>query len=186
MASGLEDLSPVTVGGKDLPTPQLFYNLPMLHLILEEIVADWLRALEPYQRHVDDADDESKKVFASASGFMELRPQFLKCLFSYVFLFGAADQAYTHFYRELNQANNVSGLRLPHDKPPKATPFIEKIRRIRNIAIAHFPADPSGQVSALMLSLLWTGWLCQCRRTTSKNLPFVQDVSVVRMHQGNA
>ena len=149
MASGLTNLAPITVCGRDLPTPQLFYNIPMLHLILKEVVEDWLRAVEPYQRQVDDADDDSARIFAGSSGFMEIRPQFLKCLFSYVFLFVAADQAYAHFYRELNHANNVSGLRLPHDRPPKATPFIEKIYRIRDISIAHFPAKPSKQVSAL-------------------------------------
>ena len=149
MASGLTNLAPITVCGRDLPTSRLFYNIPMLHLILEEVVKDWLRAVDPYQGQVDDADNDSARTFAVASGFMELRPQFLKCLFSYVFLFVAADQAYAHFYRELNHANNVSGLRLPHDKPPKATPFIEKICRIRDISIAHFPAEPSKQVSAL-------------------------------------
>ena len=79
MTSGLTNLSPITVDGVDLPTPQLFYNIPMLHRILEEVVEDWMHAVEPYQSQVDDADDDSAKVFVSISGFQELRPQFSKC-----------------------------------------------------------------------------------------------------------
>ena len=52
MASELTNLSPITVGGEDLPTPQLFYNIPMLYRVLEEVVEDWMRAVEPYQIHI--------------------------------------------------------------------------------------------------------------------------------------
>ena len=128
MASRLEGLSPITVGGRDVPTPQLFYNIPMLHLILEEVVNDWIRAVKPYQKLVDDADSDSARVFAAGSGFMELRPQLLKCLFSYALFFVATAQAYAHLYADLNRANNDSGLNIKHGKPPKDTPFIEKIR----------------------------------------------------------
>ena len=149
MASGLKDLSPVTVGNSRLPTPQLLSNIPMLHLILEEVVEDWLRAVKPYQKKVDDADSESAMILAMGSGFMELQPQLLKCLFSYAFFFVATDEAYKRLYEELNQANKDPGLRLQHGKPPQETPFVKKIRTIRNIAIAHFSAKPSKKVSAI-------------------------------------
>ena len=149
MTSGLTNLSPLTVSGEKLPTPQLFHNIPMLHRILEEVVEDWLRAVEPYQRQVDDADDESAMIWASASGFMELQPVLLKCLFSYAFFFVSADNAYGHLYEDLNQANRVSGLKVKHDKPPKDTSFIEKIRVIRDISIAHFPGKPTKRRSPL-------------------------------------
>ena len=148
MESGLTNLSPITAGGEKLPTPQLFYNIPMLHRILEEVVEDWTSAVEPYQRQVDDADDDSAKLFASVSGFQNLRAQFLKCLFSYAFFFVAADNAYAHFYKELNHANRVSGLRLQHGKPPQKSSFVEKVIRIRNMAIAHFPADRAHRIDA--------------------------------------
>lgn len=148
MASGLTNLSPITVGGEDLPTPQLFHNIPMLHRILEEVVEDWLRVVEPYQRQVDDADDDSARIFAAGTGFMELRPHFLKCLFSYIFFFVAADNAYAYFYKELNQANNASGRRLKRRDPPNKSPFVEKIRMVRNIAIAHFPSDRARPIDA--------------------------------------
>ena len=38
MASTLANLSPITVCGKVLPTPQLFQNIPMVHRMLEEVL----------------------------------------------------------------------------------------------------------------------------------------------------
>ena len=149
MASGLMNLTTITVGKKVLPTPQLLENIPILHRILEEVVEDWMRAVEPYQRRVDEADDVSAMIWAGASGFMELQPLLLKCLFSYAFFFVSADNAYGRLYENLNQANRVSGLKVKHGKPPKDTPFIEKIRLIRDISIAHFPGRPTKKVSAL-------------------------------------
>lgn len=149
VASGLQDLSSLTVGNNMLTTWQLRSNVPMLHLILEEVVEDWIRAVEPYQKKVDDADGDSAMIFAVGSGIMELRPKLLKCLFSYAFFFVATDNAYGQLYAELNRANNDLGLNIKHDKPPKDTPFIEKIRLIRDNSIAHFPGTPSNRVSRL-------------------------------------
>lgn len=148
MSSGLKNLSPITVCDKRLPTPQLFNNIPLLHRILEEVLEDWLRAVEPYQRQVDDAYDESTQTFAMISGFADLQPLLLKCLFSYAFFFVAVDKAYKYFYKELDHAKKVSGSRPRHRKRPKETPFIKKIYRIRNIAIAHFPSDRARPIDA--------------------------------------
>ena len=149
MASGLQDLSPLTVGNNMLTTWQLLSNIPMLHLILEEVVEDWIRAVEPYQKEVDDADGDPAMIFAAGSGIMELRRKLLKCLFSYPFVVVATDNAYGHLYAELNRANNDLGLNIKHEKPPKDTPIIEKIRLIRDKSIAHFPGTPSNRVSQL-------------------------------------
>ncbi len=152
MASNLKTLSPVTVCGEKLPSPQLFQNIPMLHWILEEVLNDWLRAVEPYQINVDAASTESERLFAVASGFGELQPSFLKCLFSYAFFFVSTDNAYANFYRELNRANNLSGVRIQHRKRPKKSPFVSKIVNIRNISIAHIPsakADPINAVAGM-------------------------------------
>ena len=162
MASELEALSPVTVCGKRMPAPQLFSNIPMLHRILEEIVKDWLRALGPYQKKVDEVDGEMEQALAAVRGREDLDPVFLKCLFSYVLLFAATDKAYEHFYAELNRANNVSGLRLRYGKPPPKSAFVEKIIRIRNTAIAHFPSDRADPIDAFAamtwqpMSLSWS------------------------------
>ena len=149
MASGLTNQETITVGNETFPTPLLLGNISLLHRILEEVLEDWLRAVEPYQRQVDDADDDSAMMMAGATGFWELQPLLLKCLFSYAFFFVAADNAYGHLYAALNRANKNSGLNVQHDKPPRDTPFIEKIRLIRNNAIAHFPGRPSKKLSRL-------------------------------------
>ena len=141
MASELTNLSPVTVCGEALPPPQLFQNIPMLHWILQEVLEDWLRAVEPYQVQVDSVGDNLAKEWAVGSGFIELQPALLRSLFSYAFFFTAADNAYTNFYKDMNRANRLSGLNLKHRKPPTKTSFVKKIVVIRDIAIAHIPSD---------------------------------------------
>ena len=140
MASGLTGMSPIKVCGEDLPSPLLFANIPILHCILDEVIGDWLRAVEPYQEQIDGALSESETLQAITSGIMALQPSFLKGLFSYAFFFVATDNAYDYFYKELDRANYHSGLKLKHRRRPKATSFIRKIRTIRNISIAHFPS----------------------------------------------
>ena len=141
VTSNLANLSPIKVCGESLPTPHVFDNIPMLHRIMEEVLEDWLRVVEPYQDQIDTSSDEGSKTFAVTSGLMELQPFMLKCLFSYAFFFVAADNAYAYFYRELNRANNLLGLRLKHGKPPKKSSLVTKINTIRDIAIAHFPSE---------------------------------------------
>ena len=158
----------------------------MLHLILEEVVEDWIRAVKPYQKRVDDTDSDSARIFAAGSGFMELRPQFLKCLFSYAFFFVSTDNAYGNLYEELNRANNDSCLNIKHDKPPRDTPFIEKIRLIRNISIAHFPAKPSKQVSALDAYAAMDWMPMSMPVDDLENLLLDQGASVEQMPQDNA
>ena len=152
MASNLKTLSPITVGSKRLPTPQLFTNIPILHCILAEVVEDWLRAVEPYQMDVDAAGTESERLVAVSSGMGDLQPSLLKCLFSYAFFFVSAHHAYANFYRELNRANNLSGVHVHHSSPPKKSPFVSKIVNIRNISIAHIPstkADPLNSAAGM-------------------------------------
>ena len=163
MASGLTNLTTITVCKKIFPTPQLLANLPMLHSFLEEVVEDWLRAVEPYQRQVDEADDDSAMIWAGVAGFMELQPLLLKCLFSYAFFFVSADNAYRRLYEDLNQANRILGLNVKHDKPPRDTPFIEKIRLIRDISIAHFPGKPTKKGSDLDIFAAMTWQPRNCR-----------------------
>ncbi len=148
MASNLETLSPITVHSQTLPSPQLFHNIPMLHWMLGEVLEDWLRAVDPYQMSVDSAKTEPAKLFAVGTGFMELQPALLKCLFAYAFFFVSADNAYGNFYRDLNRANRLSGLNLQHPKPPKITPFVTKIATIRDISIAHIPSDKAAPIDA--------------------------------------
>ena len=148
MASKLVNLSPVVVSGRTMPPQELLTNIPTLHWILEQVVEDWLRAVEPYQAQIDEMGSGPNMPFAdSLLGFEELQAPFLKCLFSYAFFFVAADTAYTNLYEELNRANNASGLRLNHRKRPKKTdPVVKKIRTIRDTAIAHFPSKTGSPI----------------------------------------
>ncbi len=151
MASALKNLSPIRACGEVLPPPQLFENIPMLHWFLTEVLEDWLRAVGPYQEQVDNAEDEAAMIYA----FVDLQSMFLKCLFSYAFFFVSADNAYAFFYKKLNRANFLSGLRLKHGKPPKKTSLVCKLRRIRNISIAHFPSDDANPIDAFA-GMSWT------------------------------
>lgn len=81
MTSGLTNLSPLTITGETLPTPQLFNNIPMLHSILEEVVEDWMRAVDPYQKQVDAAGSDDAKIFAVISGIADLRLTCPRCLY---------------------------------------------------------------------------------------------------------
>ena len=141
MSSKLTELSPIFVDGKYLPQPQLLSYIPILHDILGDVLQDWLRAVEPYQSQIDNAVDDSARLYAVSSGFMELQRPFLKSLFSYAFFFVAIDQAYDHLYEELNDANFLSGLNLKHSKNPQKSSFVKKICTIRNSSIAHFPSE---------------------------------------------
>ena len=138
MASNLANLSSVIVSGRTMPPPQLLQNIPTLHWILEQVVEDWLRAVEPYQAQIDRMGSNPVMSFNhSLDGFSELQAPFLKCLFSYAFFFVAADTAYKNLLRRLNRARDLSGLNLTSPNPPCQKPFVKKVRTIRNIAIAH-------------------------------------------------
>ena len=142
LASNLEDLSPVRVCGETLPHPLLFGNIPMIHDFLEQVLADWLRAVEPYQRQVDRAQKGDQQTIAAATALLELHHTWLKCLFSYAFFFRAADEAYEEFYAGLNKAN-LQPFALGH----AALCLLRK--RIRNVSIAHTPVR--GRVHAAQL-----------------------------------
>jgi hypothetical protein len=116
----------------------------MLHRILEEVLRDWHRAVEPYEARVVAKTESADYVAAAA--FFELEPAFLKCLFSYVLFFVAADLAYRALYTSLNNANRK--FRVTHGKPPKATPLVEKAYSIRDWSIAHFPSSKASHLDS--------------------------------------
>ncbi len=120
MASNPKAQSPVTVatGGvtERLPAVQLFENIPTLHQVLQEVVNDWHRGVQPYNARIAAGQESAEYVIGLA--FLELQPTLLKCLFSYVFFFVATDHAYAVFYAGLNRANKLASLNVKHTKPP--------------------------------------------------------------------
>ena len=132
-----------------MPPPQLLTNIPTLHWILEQVVEDWLRAVEPYQAQIERTVSNPNMLLTDTLvGFEELQAPFLKCLFSYAFFFVAADTAYTNLLRRLNRARALSGLDLEPPDPPQRESFVEKIRKIRNSAIAHISSGDTDSIDS--------------------------------------
>jgi hypothetical protein len=117
MTSKLIGIGTVTItsGGSTVtaPVPQLLSNLKLLHRILEDVILDWHRAVAPYEARMTESPNPDSIM---AVAFLELQPALLKCLFSYVMFFVAADRAY-NAYASLNQANRSARVR--HGKPPR-------------------------------------------------------------------
>ena len=112
-------------------------NVAIVHEILAMIVEDWHRAVAPYETRIIDGRENPNFVMGHA--FLELQPAFLKSLFSYVFFFVAADQAYQAVWKSLKRLNKIA--RVDHGKSPRVSAVIEKARTIRDWSIAHFPSD---------------------------------------------
>ena len=170
-------MSPIKVCGESLPSPLLFANIPIMHCILDEVMEDWLRVVEPYQGQIDGAVSESETLRAVTSGFMALETSFLKSLFSYAFFFVAADNAYDYFYRELDRANYLSGLKLKHRKRPKVTSFIKKIRTIRNISIAHFPSTEARKKGRAIDAFAAASWRTMALSSSSDSRPNLEKLT---------
>lgn len=119
------------------PTPVLFSNIPLLWEILELVVQDWQREVSPMQAAVNSASNENKRLFHTLKAFTALQPHYFKCFFSYAMFFVALENTYDRFYEQLNALNRKPFLQVNHNKKPKPTLYITKIRKIRNLSIAH-------------------------------------------------
>lgn len=135
-----------------MPDPQLFSNLPTLHDILEMVVNDWEEAVSRRESDLADAG-ESEYMFVRA--FADLQPIFLKCLFSYVLFAVSADNAYGVLYKSLDRAADQLRLDVRRENPPQVTALMEKVRRIRNLSIAHFPSDRARPIDRAA-AMSWT------------------------------
>lgn len=133
------------------PSPVYFANIPLLWQMLELTVGDWQRELRPYQECVDAAP-ESAVLAEAMRGFAELQPYFLKTLFSYAVFVVSLEGAYKRFYSDLNGLNKVPSLRVSHGTPPQRTPFLNKVRLIRNVAIAHIGSHKVSAATSIAAS----------------------------------
>jgi hypothetical protein len=74
MPSNLKSQSPVRIriGQRTvvLPPVQILENIPMLYQILQEVVHDWHRAVEPYEARIVKGGESADYVVSQA--FMEL------------------------------------------------------------------------------------------------------------------
>ena len=68
--------------------------------------------------------------------------------------FVALEHAYDLFYRDLNVLNRKPFLHVAHTKKPTKNEYIEKVRKIRNIAIAHLGSEEGEQIDAIA-AMMW-------------------------------
>lgn len=133
------------------PSPIYFTNIALLWQILALTVADWRRELRPYQEAVDAAA-ENAVLAESMRAFSELQPYLLKTLFSYAVFVVSLESVYEQLYADLNRLNEVECLRVPHGKPPQRTSFMNKVRLIRNIGIAHIGSERVSAATSITAS----------------------------------
>jgi hypothetical protein len=118
------------------------------------VVQDWKRESTPLQEAVDSSHTENEELFHMAKAFGSLQPLYLKCLFSYAMFFIALEGAYDRFYEELNALNQKPFFKVTHNKKPKSTAYIEKVRMIRNISIAHMGSKNAQAVNSVA-AMMW-------------------------------
>ncbi len=123
-----------------IPNPYLLSNISMLHQFLDLVVGDWERAVEPHQERIDGAKDHNRKRIQIQRSYMQIKPVFLKCLFSYLFFFRSLDLAYEKVYDELEDLHSGFPF-VPFGRKPNETKYIENIIKLRNIAISHLPSN---------------------------------------------
>ncbi len=132
----------------------LFSNIPLLWEILELIIRDWERETTPLQAVVNSSSGEHEKLFHTSKAFITLQPHYLKSVFSFAVFVIALEGAYDRFYEELNALNRKSFLRVSHDKKPKPTAYVEKVRMIRNISVAHIGSKKERATNAAA-AMMW-------------------------------
>jgi len=137
-----------------IPNPLLFSNILMLWQFLDMIVIDWKRDSISLQAAIDNSNNDNEVLFNLSKAFIPLQPLFLKCLFSYVIFFVSLEGAYTRFYEELNLFNKQTFFQLAHEKLPKPTDYIKKVRKIRNISVAHIGTKNDKLINSIA-AMMW-------------------------------
>lgn len=138
-----------------LPNPMLFSNIPLLWNIISMVVQDWERESTPFQETINKSTSEGERLFHVLQSFMKLQPYFLKCLFSYTLFFVSLENAYDLLYAELNALNRRLGIRVKHEKRPKPSQYIKKVKRIRDLSIAHMGSHKKASEVNVFSAMLW-------------------------------
>lgn len=136
------------------PQPALYTNISMLWKILESVIKDWELAAEPFQTNIDSSTTENEQIYHIGRALLELPTCYFKCLFSYVTFFVALENAYDLFYEELNAINRAQAFGIRHQKKPKRSSYIEKVKNVRNISIAHIGSKQVPRIDA-KAGMMW-------------------------------
>ncbi len=151
------------------PKPELYTNIPMLWSILESIVQDWNREAEPFQLSIDKSVKENERIYYIGQVFLKLPPHYFKCLFSYVLFFVSLESAYDLLYEELNALNRLPIFKVKHHKKPQRSSYIEKVRSVRNISIAHIGSKEVPPIDA-RAGMMWEPLSLAKSKDTSWNI----------------
>lgn len=119
------------------PSPNLLENIPMMWDMLKLTVQDWEREVASFQEQIDNASSEGEETYLLTHAFIYLQPYYLKFLFSYVMLFCSLEDAYNLLYKQIDELNENPCFQILQEKKPIANNYIKKVRKIRNISIAH-------------------------------------------------
>jgi hypothetical protein len=126
----------------------------MIWEILELVVKDWQREATTFQEAITAAANENERLLFVTKAFYGLQPCYLKCLFSYAVFFIALVGAYDRFYEELNSINRKPFFQVRHDKKPKPTAYVNKVRKIRNISIVHIGSTKDTEINSAA-AMMW-------------------------------
>lgn len=140
-----------------MPSPNLLMNIPMMWDMLKMTVQDWEREVASLQERIDNSSSEDEETYFLTQAFINLQPYYLKCLFSYIMLFCSLEDAYDLLYQQINKLNKNPCFQIQHEKKPIANSYINKVRKIRNISIAHV-GNPKKKYSKID-SLAAMSWL---------------------------
>ncbi|MFZ1508774.1 MAG: hypothetical protein WAV74_18550 [Anaerolineae bacterium] len=133
------------------------------------VAQDWKREVTPLQEAVNSSLNENEELFHMTKAFSSLQPLYLKCLFSYAVFFIAIEGAYDRFYEELNALNQKPFFRVKHNKKPKPTAYVEKVRMIRNISIAHIGSKKERAANSAA-AMMWQPMTLSKKTNESWNL----------------
>lgn len=138
-----------------LPRSSLLHNIPLIWQFLDMIRQDWEHASSQYQ---EELDENPENIYFQLITLRELPPVFLKCLFSFAFFSVSLEKAYEALRTDLNKLNKESCFRIKPTPKPKKSPYLEKVRSIRNNTIAHLNSDRLDDLNAYY-ALMWdVGW----------------------------
>jgi len=124
-----------------VPRYHLYDNIEMIWGFLEDTVSECLKRSAPYQEKINSSFRVGNISYFDLEALHSLPRYYIKYLFTYVFFFGALTEVYEVFYDDLKNLNDElhkeHQLRIKLPKMPKKTPYIEKVKKIRNISITH-------------------------------------------------
>lgn len=140
---GRGEIVPIRVKTKDAvwTRPSFIGNFRILQQILNQIVQEWTDIADTRQATFGKLPDDPDCVRQHAAAVEDLKPRFIRALFSYLVFFCMVEDGYRKLQTDLNKLNAETNLCVKHDSLPTPCETIRDARAIRNRSVAHW-ADP--------------------------------------------